>query len=234
VQVVRVDDAQKWHMARARNAGAAVAQTEWLGFFDADVVLPQEFFAGVLPRLKAGHFFLTDSKNRNSWGSCLVERRAFEAVGGYDEAMTGYGGEDNDFYDSLSRRQGARADQYSSDGVCVLSHPDAMRLKYLDAANRDREVRIAYLYRTIKFDFFQVTGTIPDLEDRRALLKSATQMVEAAASGRPVPMRFQLPARPLWTSPPLPIEQRPRLRASLRYEIEGYGTEQADDTRSRD
>jgi hypothetical protein len=234
VRVIRVEDAERWQAARARNCGAHGVQSDWIAFFDADVVLAEDFFERALKLLEPGHLFLCDRPLRDAAGSCIVERAAFEAVGGYDEAMTAYAGEDTDLYDSLQRLAGLQLRQYPGEAIRMISHSDAERVRFLDDCNVDRSVRLGYLYRIFKFDFFRVTGTRLSLEERRLLLRSAEQMVDAAAKGKSLPLRFSLPARPIKTSPARPPEQQPRLRAWLRYELEDYGMEQGNDTRDRD
>ena len=57
VTVVEAANEPGFSAPRARNLGAAAARTEWLGFFDADILLAADFSTAVLPLLRPGAFF---------------------------------------------------------------------------------------------------------------------------------------------------------------------------------
>lgn len=224
VKVVRVTDDAGFNAARARNLGAAAAQSEWLAFVDADVQLAPDFFRRVSPGLAHGHFYLPDSGDPNTWGSCLVERSAFLAAGGYDEAIEGWGGEDNDLYAALAL-QGVRRGFYPGGFVTPIRHSDEERTRFHRIKGVDRTTRLHFVYRALKFDVMRAVARALGLEERRRLRQVAVQMVEAAAAGAAVPVRVDLPEREIKTRPALPEGRGPRLRCSLVYEIAGYGEE---------
>ncbi|HEY4997615.1 MAG TPA: glycosyltransferase, partial [Usitatibacter sp.] len=87
VKVVRIEGETRFNASRARNAGAAAAgDVEWLGFFDADILLDESFAKVVLPTLRRGSFYRSDAVTRQSWGSVICRRDDFIAAGRYDEA----------------------------------------------------------------------------------------------------------------------------------------------------
>jgi glycosyltransferase involved in cell wall biosynthesis len=96
VKVVEVDDRPTFNASIARNLGARVASGSSFIFVDADIALSTDLVraASQMPSDKFGTFdFLNDVR-----GTCVVSREAFDAIGGYDEVMEGYCGEDLDFY----------------------------------------------------------------------------------------------------------------------------------------
>jgi hypothetical protein len=228
--VVRVSDDTGFSLARARNLGAAQAQSEWLAFIDADVLVAPDFFARVSSTLSPGHYYLPGTNDPNTWGSFLVERSAFVAVGGYDEAIRGWGGEDNDLYEALSLGGILRA-FYRGDLVTPIRHSDAERTQYQGNKDIEHARRLNQVYRAMKFDVVRLLSRVPTLEERHQLRAMATQMVEeSAAPGDTVtPTQINLPERPILSRSRSPIQAMPRLRCSLVYELAkpGDGRDQA-------
>lgn len=117
-RVVSVVDKPKFNAAHARNLGAAQAKGEFLIFLDADVVIAEHFVKYIGSRMKDQSFALFGKPAPNSLrGSCVVGRKDFEKIGGYDELLGGYEGEDLELYMRL-RLVGAR--QIMLEPVVVL------------------------------------------------------------------------------------------------------------------
>ncbi len=123
----------KNQIARARNAGAAVAAGEWLLFVDADSRPSRELFTDLGARVEEGRFlgggstvqlderhflasiciFAWNTISRVfKWAAgsfVLCEAAAFQAIGGFNEAL--YAAEEIDFSQRLkreARRRGKR------------------------------------------------------------------------------------------------------------------------------
>ena len=105
VRVVRTGPVEGFNASLARNLGAAEATGETLVFVDADVVLADGFLAFVQENLKPDAFAKPrdpQTLGENSvQGTCVVHRSHFELVGGYDEVLVNYGGEDLELYERL-------------------------------------------------------------------------------------------------------------------------------------
>lgn len=119
----------------ALNAGARIAGGALLAFHDNDMLVPERYacelwrrfsqgfdvinlkrFIFYLDRPETGRFFeragldpcaKSESvvQNLEAGGSVAVGREAFFALGGFDEAFVGWGGEDNEFWERAQTRK---------------------------------------------------------------------------------------------------------------------------------
>src|SRR3954463_187375 len=87
-RVVAVKDRPHFDISRARNLGGDAASGEWLAFIDADIVVAPDFHQRLAPKLQPGTFHHFPRARASSlWGSCVMRRADFVAVGRYDEVM---------------------------------------------------------------------------------------------------------------------------------------------------
>jgi len=153
--------------AAGRNAGAAVAQGEFLFFLDADVVLPKGFIRNVYDEMQDRYFDLATCEIRplsdyrldrvlhrminlavllnlrmdpKAFGFCIfVTRRLFRRVGGFDETI--YVAEDNDFV--------KRASQF-----CNLRYLRSAHIR-VSIRRFEKEGRLAYMKKGIKLNLYR-------------------------------------------------------------------------------
>jgi hypothetical protein len=113
--------------AWAFNVAARAAASDVLVLHDGDFLVPERYAAEALARVREGHdfvdlkrfmFYLGDADARRAeagvplrrlhpitvvqnlqGGSVVASRDGYFAIGGFDEAFVGWGGEDNDFWD---------------------------------------------------------------------------------------------------------------------------------------
>jgi hypothetical protein len=99
-RVVAIKDRPHFDISEARNLGGGAASGEWLAFIDADIVIAPDFHQRLAPQLRPGTYHRFPPRGRNSslWGSVVMRRADYVAVGRYDEVMQGYGGDDQDMY----------------------------------------------------------------------------------------------------------------------------------------
>lgn len=135
--------------AWAFNVGARAARGRLLVFHDNDMIVPRRYAAELRARWLEGYevvnlkrfvFYLDESgtadvlaegrtrrrplrviQNLEGGGSLAVDRDAFFAIGGFDEAFVGWGGEDNEFWE---RAQVRAAWSWGYLPILHLHHPE--------------------------------------------------------------------------------------------------------------
>lgn len=187
VRRVEVTRQPGFHKARALNLGAKAASAPWLMFVDADILLAPDFAAQIRPLLILGRFLRPEPLVADAWGSCLVRRDDFLAVGGYDEVLQGWGGEDDDMYYRLQQFGGCFPATFSGDLLSALPHDDRARTRFYAVGNRWQSQRSNALYLNIKYDLTRLAGGVPSralLDVIYAEVKRATVQSTPAAGGR--------------------------------------------------
>lgn len=197
-----------------------------MGFFDADIRIAPDLFEQLLPVLNPALFYLPVPMDPNCMGSCIVPRLAFEKLGGYDEAIDGWGGEDKDLYTALEH-SGMRQAGFPGSLLKPIPHADDERTRFYGFKNVDRSIRLGHLYNTIKYDLIRLTGKAMALERRQQLRRTLEELILMTVVSRTSKeFKLVLADRRLKTRPPLPLDQRPLIRTCLSYELLDYGDEQ--------
>jgi hypothetical protein len=141
---------QAYCRSSAFNAAVPRARSEALILHDNDMLVPQDYAASVLQVLAQGFevvnpkrfvFYLTEQHTRRVFertaaltdtpplaivqnleggGSVAITREAYEAIGGFDEAFIGWGGEDVEFWERACTR---RMWPYGALPIVHLWHP---------------------------------------------------------------------------------------------------------------
>ena len=132
-RIVRVE-AKEWNWEMALNLAAQVARGDVLLQLDVDYRICRDFVATHVPYINNGKSFAAgysgDARSENERhlaGLLMVDRRDFEAVGGYNEGLRGYGYGDQDI---VKRLRSMRLTRYGVDldRVSHVPHGDEMRL----------------------------------------------------------------------------------------------------------
>jgi glycosyltransferase involved in cell wall biosynthesis len=173
VKLVEVTDDSGWNASRARNLGAQVAESDWLFFIDADMVLNGDMVNWFKRQKRDAALYLPAPRKTNSFGTCIIRSDTFKRLGGYDEAFRGWGGEDTDLYDRVKLEK-LTILGYPSAHIHVIEHGDEIRalgdeadhLKTMSSA-----LRVELLYRTIKTDIKKITGNDINLSVRVEIMK---------------------------------------------------------------
>lgn len=102
--VVRAENETLWRQGRAQNIGARLAASDLILKIDSDVAI-----ASILNYIEQMRddpflFYKGFSKAGTSSGLCLVSRHQMQAIGGYNDYMSGWGGDDVDFYRRLKKQ----------------------------------------------------------------------------------------------------------------------------------
>jgi hypothetical protein len=102
------------------------------------VVLADGFMAAVDARLGPNQYAKFPEaavpRDNSVQGTCVVHRRHFELVGGYDEVLVNYGGEDLELYERLVIAKVERLTIDQSEVAEVIDHSRAERTRFFDIA----------------------------------------------------------------------------------------------------
>ena len=157
VRVTAVSDAPILNISRARNLGASVAHAPWLAFCDADQLLGPSFASELVAWMVPGTYVRT-LRNTSSGlvrrpVPLVCEAATFWAVGGYDDAISGWGIEDIELIERLDR-SGIRDALGAQLLVETLPHGNALRRSFYEH-DIDVSAVINHHYATIKRRYFE-------------------------------------------------------------------------------
>ncbi len=154
VKIVKLFHKPTFNLSDARNLGAAASEQDWIFFADADILFDPEIVDWFQENeFDQSHFFrqkhIHYPKISGANGSCLVSRRAFDLVGGYDEVITGWGYEDQDFYSRLIVAA-VREVLFERYYFSAIVHSDEKRTEFSESKNRQDQFRKNFIYSTLK------------------------------------------------------------------------------------
>ncbi len=209
VKVVRVTDDTGFRLARARNLGAAATSVPWICFIDADIRVAAGFVAWMRAHARERHYYRQAPVNGNrdleTYGTVLCPRRAFQAIGGYDELFTGWGGEDDDLYDRLLIA-GLNAGHYPATMAQAISHDDGERMAFHALKRKDLQQVLNTFYRNAKVQVMKFRNIRTELP--LAVRRELRQAVESAVlewngdDGKPLPSISLNLTNEGWLPPP--------------------------------
>lgn len=226
VRVVRVKGVEGFNASHARNIGARAATTPWLGFFDADILLADGFSARVVPALRDRHYYRASPVTLQTWGSIICHRDDFFRVSGYDEAYTGWGGEDDDLLAMLAL-QGIMGFGFSAELLSEVSHGDEQRTRFSQVKNRWLQSRINQLYLNAKLDLIRLRGLAPTMQESRLIFSEIERTVlQANAAGNAdCAINLNLPEQTLGSPPHDGMIELNNLSRSLTYKLSFRGSQ---------
>ena len=194
VKLVRVTGEAGFNVSRARNLGAEATAAPWLGFFDADVLWSPRFAAEMVAQLQPGCFYRAVPASTQTWGSLICHRDDFSAVGGYDEAFSGWGGEDDDIVARLTR-QGCTQAGFDGELVSEIPHQEEDRVRFHQVKDRRTQRWINMLYTAAKLDLMRFVSGPLALSMRQTIYAEVERSVlQSLAKGSgPAKMEIKLP-----------------------------------------
>jgi glycosyltransferase involved in cell wall biosynthesis len=206
-RVVKLENEPHFDIARARNAGADAALGEWVAIIDADILIVADFHARVASRMKPGVFFRFFPQRRGTslFGTCIMRREDYLAVGRYDEAMQGYGADDQEMYFRLGL-SGLEAVAMEFDLVArVIDHDTAARIKYTRLPTMLHNTRQNAAYLLVKTTLLRLLGVdgMPP-EQCRTLYKLIGEVVNDANRTPESPIHFTIDLPPDLAGIPVP------------------------------
>jgi glycosyltransferase involved in cell wall biosynthesis len=222
VKVINVTDDNGFCLSRARNIGAAQANTPWIFFIDADIIVKHDLGFWLSNNLKTYKIYRPSSINgkrdTETYGSFICPTNLFNSVGKYDEVFSGWGGEDEDIYRRLAKMS-VISESYPSDYIKAIRHDDSERTKFYNITNKNLNHIISETYMAAKnyFSSTQYNNKQLSMSIRQQLMKRITdKVVEWDKSGRPenfpITLKF---SHQTW----LPIPNRLNIEATIQLKI---------------
>ncbi len=186
VNVVAVTDRPVFNHSEARNIGARSSASDALAFVDCDVTLSDEFAdAAKALALSVGSFHIGDLAPRGELiGDCIIARRNFEEVGGYDEIIAGWGFEDFDLYLRLELR-GMTRKSIRANLMAVIPHSHDLRVVFTAEKNMWVSHRLNRVYSRIKLDLEAHFRRSLTLTERKQIRKTAEEAVSRLRNEQP-------------------------------------------------
>jgi len=181
-RVERVSNAPRFSLSRARNIGAQVATAPWLVFCDADNLLLEGFVAAI-DALRAPNVFIRPYRD-SADGPIAVpfplacEREVFRTVGGFDDALEGWGTEDWEFVDRLLWHRGVQR-VFPVGLVEILDHDDSARTLFYDDTMQGSRL-VGHHYARIKARYRETRGRDFSDDQRYAVYRDTKLAVQAA------------------------------------------------------
>jgi hypothetical protein len=204
VKVVAVDDDPGFCVSRARNLGARAASTARLCFVDADVKLREGFLPWLRANIRPRHFYRAWPLIPDLWGTFVCPAEDFASIGGFDEALQGWGGEDDDIYMRLADSGCAQA-LFPAELLEALQHDDAQRVTYYEVKDRWTHHRTNVVYLAAKSALAKILGRSLSAEERKRLYVESRKGVAAVPMETTntvlevsLPVDPRLPSHPDW------------------------------------
>jgi hypothetical protein len=125
LRLLRVEGERRWNPSRAYNFAFGQARGAWLMRMDADCWPTEALDPGAL--LAAGPVWVGQG-GEGRFGQFLMARETLETVGGFNEAMRGWGFEDKDLRARLEIQQGWPLGALPAEAIGVIEHSDEERM----------------------------------------------------------------------------------------------------------
>ncbi|KAB7740564.1 glycosyltransferase [Parvibaculum sedimenti] len=189
-RVVKVDDDPGFCLARARNIGAANSSHPFLCFADADTIFKGDVGGWFRRNARESTLYRCADKVDELDGFAICSKANFRRVGGYDEAIRGWGHEDTDLYERLGMIGVARSTVPEGALDSIRHGNEERQFGKNDPGgyqSRREASALGEAYRLIKMDAMKLLGMELAPEFRKKLFEQIlTLHGEARNNGRDV------------------------------------------------
>lgn len=189
-RVVKVDDDPGFCLSRARNIGAGQSAHSFLCFADADTIFKGDVGEWFKRNARENTLYRCADRIDELDGFAICSKANFQRVGGYDEAIRGWGHEDTDLYDRLGMIGVVRSNLPENALDTIRHGNDERQFGKNDPdgyQSRREAAALGETYRLIKTDAARLLGAELSLELRKKLFAQilATHK-EALSAGKDV------------------------------------------------
>jgi glycosyltransferase involved in cell wall biosynthesis len=125
VVVARVENETYFNHTRTKNLGVNLSDGEIIVVTDADIMIDRRL-RRLSSELNDNNKLFYRGWTPGGYGTMVIRREMFNAIGGYDERMEGWGGSDDDFYHRLTLR--GLQFTFIPEGILThIDHPEEAR-----------------------------------------------------------------------------------------------------------
>ncbi len=122
-----------FNLSHARNCGAKIAKGRYIAFMDADVSPCESWLDQIIQLIQsnASPVLVRCEARDGHWGksgTCVVDIKAFQQIGGFREAMDRWGFEDYELYDRIGAM--GKTAYFDVATLKVIEHPDDRRTAF--------------------------------------------------------------------------------------------------------
>ena len=190
VTLAEVKNEPLFNISRARNIGAKQSVGDVLCFVDADIEIAPGFLEWFTTNFTQNKFYVLEPQKlqqgserfKGLYGLVACTREQFEATGGYDENIAGWGGEDIDFYWRL-KKAGFDAKLFPIAIVNdIISHEDSLRTSY-HAQDKETSDLVAGYYIAAKY---KLQILVPIINMSREIKESLYNQAVAATNKKAI------------------------------------------------
>ena len=116
---------REWNLSHARNLGYEISAGDALLFIDADTMIKSNFLSAHI--LRENEFYT--GRWLHCSGCCMLWKKDFGAIKGYNEYVDGWGSEDYDLYRRLEAK-GLKRNYFNEKLFKNIQHHDKIRNEY--------------------------------------------------------------------------------------------------------
>jgi predicted glycosyltransferase involved in capsule biosynthesis len=124
--VLHVPNKIHFDAGAAHNLGIRYANEGYVFVIDCDIIVNKSPF--LLIDINSNNKFYNINDVKSLAGTCIFKKYMWEKVNGYVEGLLGWGGEDDNFYDRLIKKEFQKVN-ISSDYLTHIHHDDKLRIK---------------------------------------------------------------------------------------------------------
>jgi predicted glycosyltransferase involved in capsule biosynthesis len=139
IRIIRVDNEKYFSQPAAYNIAINNCKNDYILKLDIDHILIDDNFPIILENITKNldnSFYCGEDSTPEHFGIVFFSKRLFDSVNGYDERLTGWGGDDNDIYFRMSKINTKIMMTKIPDYIYHNPHDDNLRVANYEIKNK--------------------------------------------------------------------------------------------------